>query len=652
MQLQLSLKVADRLHQALLIHGRPMDPAEAVRTLIAAQASSALSNEILTLLVREDRRFCWAAADPGRLSLRGWEIPDPELSTIPFVALDLETTGARPGIGKITEVGAVRIEGFRMIAKFSTLVNPLRPIPPMITRITGITPAMVADAPRIEEVMTSLLEFIEGAVIVAHNAPFDVSFLNYELHRLRSRALGDGAVDTLPLARALAPGLANYRLGTVADAFGAPVTACHRALADAQAVGHVFVELVDRLQRHGVRRLDEMRAYADSSARSCLEKLSLTRDLPPAPGTYRFLDGRGDVLLVGRADSLAEGVRSYFLAVPRRSSKEKAVARLVEQIDWSVAPSPLEAVVQEHSLVREHRPPYNLSGGRPENYVYIRAAGSGPGLSLLASRHAPQWLAETGCASAPARSGLIMGPFRHGTAVNAAVELLRSCHPIKRCPRTRDSRPCSRGKTGLCLSPCTGSDRRTREHDDLVTSIVWWLAGYPRPELPDPARRAEELARQLADQERYDEARALREACGHLQNVRRSYFALAEARALCLACLWPQAGNGAGPSIRFNLVWRGRLVESASVGPESVERQIGRMLDLVRTLAGRSTAGAGSLFVAVPQAELDSLLAVGRWLREDQVAVKVPIPDPGSDPDALAATRARLEAEVRALLSS
>ena len=83
----------------------------------------------------------------------------------------------------------------------------------MITRITGITPAMVADAPRIEEVIPSLLEFIEGAVIVAHNAPFDVGFLNYELHRLRSRALGEGAVDTLPLARALAPGLRELPTG-------------------------------------------------------------------------------------------------------------------------------------------------------------------------------------------------------------------------------------------------------------------------------------------------------------------------------------------------------------------------------------------------------------------------------------------------------
>ena len=94
-------------------------------------------------------------------------------------------------------------------ARFHTLVNPQRPIPPMITHITGITQEMVADAPRIEQVVPELLEFLEGAVIVAHNAAFDVGFLNYELQRLKGRRLGEGAIDTLPLARLLAPGLAQ-----------------------------------------------------------------------------------------------------------------------------------------------------------------------------------------------------------------------------------------------------------------------------------------------------------------------------------------------------------------------------------------------------------------------------------------------------------
>ncbi|MBN1630443.1 MAG: hypothetical protein JW990_11810, partial [Thermoleophilia bacterium] len=165
----------------------------------------------MAALVRQDRRFVWDEGDSGLLSLRYWGSLDPDLADVPFVAIDLETTGARAGTSKITEVGAVRIEGFREVKHFGTLVNPQRPIPPMITQITGITQEMVADAPRIEEVIPELLEFLEGAIVVAHNAAFDVGFLNYELQRLKGRRLGEGAIDTLPLARALAPGLPNYR---------------------------------------------------------------------------------------------------------------------------------------------------------------------------------------------------------------------------------------------------------------------------------------------------------------------------------------------------------------------------------------------------------------------------------------------------------
>ncbi len=224
MQLQLSLRVADDLHETLLVRGEPLDAVEAARALIASAGAPALiCREVLAALVRQDRRF-HLDVDCSELSLRHWQGFDPDLADVPFVALDLETTGARAGTSKITEIGAVRIEGFREVRHFSTLINPMRPIPPMITQITGITQEMVANAPRIEEVMPELLEFLEGAVVVAHNAAFDVGFLNYELQRLSGRKLGEGAIDTLPLARALAPGLPNYRLQTVAEALGAPVT--------------------------------------------------------------------------------------------------------------------------------------------------------------------------------------------------------------------------------------------------------------------------------------------------------------------------------------------------------------------------------------------------------------------------------------------
>lgn len=651
MQLQLSLRVADQLHETLLVRGEPMDAVEAARSLIASPgAPSEICREILCALVRQDRRFSWDSGATDLISLRHWEVADPDLAEVPFVALDLETTGARAGSGKITEVGAVRIEGFQEVRHFGTLVNPMRPIPPMISRITGITQSMVADAPRIEEVMPSLMEFLEGAVVVAHNAPFDVGFLNYELQRLKGRRLGEGAIDTLPLARALAPGLPNYRLQTVAEALGSPVGACHRALADAQAAGYVFVTLVGRLQGHGITRLGELRAYLNPSSRTTLEKLGLTRDLPRSPGTYRFLDKDGRTLYIGKADRLGERVRSHFVASANHARKVRQAGRLVEQIDWEETITPLEAVVHEQRLILEHRPSCNLHGTHPETYSYIKAVGGGSGLTLSTTRRAPKWLDDPERAERPGRQPLVLGPFRGRARLNAALDLLTRCYPIRRCPRRPDGRPCVRGDRSRCLAPCSGDPQVRKEHDALVMTIVRWLAGDAHSDLPDPLERADEVVRSLSRRQRHEEARSLKEACEHLLSVRRSYASLVEARRLRFASLWPQYGNGDGPSVRLNLVWEGTLRHAVSLDPDAIDDGVASLLE---PLWGPSTSppeASPLSFVAVPQSQLDLLLAVRRWFYESDHTPKLPIPGPGSDPAQRRAFKNRLAKEARRVL--
>jgi DNA polymerase-3 subunit epsilon len=653
MQLQLALTVADRLHETLLVRGEPLDAAEAVRLLVAcADVPAWLRVDVLQTLVRNDRRFTFEQEEGGLVSLRHWQTPDPDLASVPFVALDLETTGARAGVSKITEVGAVRIQDLQEVKRFSTLVNPLRPIPPMVSQITGITRAMVADAPRIEEVMPQLLEFLEGAVVVAHNASFDVGFLNYELHRLKGKRLGEGAIDTLPLARSLVPGLPNYRLQTVAEALGAPLAGYHRALADAQAVAHVFVTLAGLLRERGITRLGEVRAYASASSRSALDKLGLTRDLPPTPGTFRFLDKDGRTLYVGRADRLGERVRSHFVAGATHTRKVRSAVRLVEHIAWDETCTPLEAVVREQELILEHRPSCNLHGIRPETYTYIKAGGDGKGLSLLASCRPPKWLADAGAGVVPDGRSLVLGPFRKRSRVNEAVELLHRCYPIRRCPRRPDTRPCVRAGQGRCLAPCAADPRMKRRHDGLVTDIVCWLAGLPCPNLSDPLERAGELVRALSRQRRFEEAHDLREATEHLVSVRRSYAALAEAHSLCFAALWAQNSSGGRPSVRVNLVWNGRLQHSATLFPETLEQDVETVTEPLWATRVAALAGGPAALVAVPQNELDTLLAIRSWFLETEHPHKLPITRQDMGPQGRQALKARLVAEASALFSS
>jgi DNA polymerase III epsilon subunit family exonuclease len=650
MQLQLSLKIADRLHHDLLVRGAPLAAGEAARLLLSASATQALSLEVLRVLVRDDQRFCWCGAAGDLLTLRSWESADPDLATVPFVALDLETTGAKAGAAKITEIGAVRIEGLCVAKHFHTLVNPQRVIPPMITSITGITQSMVADAPRIEEVIPSLLEFLEGAVVVAHNAPFDVGFLNYELHRLRSRRLGEGAIDTLPLSRALVPGLANYRLRTVAEALGAPVLAYHRALADAQAVAHVFVHLAGLLQERGVTGLRGVREHGRLSPPSHLEKLSLTRGLPEGPGTFIFMGEEERVLLVGRADRIAEEVRSFFVTGGRQHRGLRTAVRLVDRVDCEQTVTPLEAVVREQELLLEHRPPYNPYWTAPEGYVYIRAGGRGPGLSLYVTRRAPRWLRDADSGPAPVHGDLVIGPFRRRSSAQAAVALLRRCYPIRHCPRRAGAKPCERGALGQCLSPCTADAETRATHDSLVTDLVMFLAGQRAAEALDPAPRAETTARTLVDETPPQQERLVEQNREHLAIVQRAYCALAKASELRLAYLWRQSLAGQKASVRLNLVWNGRLVACASLHADELESRVAETLESLRGHAeGCSTAGGGAL-VAVPQNDLDALLAVGRWLQDGARAGGVAITLRDSRPESLQEATAQIVRESLALL--
>jgi DNA polymerase III epsilon subunit family exonuclease len=179
-----------------------------------------------------------------------------------FVVVDLETTGAKAPPGRITEVGAYRVSQGRIVAEFQTLVNPEMMIPPFIVHLTGITDAMVRSAPVFAEVAETWLDFVGDAVLVAHDAQFDVRFLNHELARIfPGQRMANPQLCTVTLSRRVVPGLLNYRLHTVAEHFAVPIYNRHRAAGDARATAEVFIHMLARLDQHGVRYLSEARRF-------------------------------------------------------------------------------------------------------------------------------------------------------------------------------------------------------------------------------------------------------------------------------------------------------------------------------------------------------------------------------------------------------
>jgi DNA polymerase III epsilon subunit family exonuclease len=183
------------------------------------------------------------------------------LAETDFVVFDLETTGAAVPPCRITEIGAYRVKNGVVAEEFHSLVNPETPIPPFITSLTGISNEMVKDAPRFHEVVGNFLDFIGDAVLVAHNAPFDMRFLNHEIGKIyENYRVANPCLCTVQLSRKLLPDIMNHKLKTLAEYYSVSLVNHHRASDDARATAHIFINLLAEMVSSGVRDIAMIRS--------------------------------------------------------------------------------------------------------------------------------------------------------------------------------------------------------------------------------------------------------------------------------------------------------------------------------------------------------------------------------------------------------
>jgi DNA polymerase-3 subunit epsilon len=292
-----------------------------------------------------------------------------------FVVVDLETTGGRPsgeGHDSITEIGAVKVRGGAVLGELATLIDPGRSIPPQIVALTGITTAMVCDAPRIDSVLPAFLEFSRGAVLVAHNAGFDIGFLRAAAERCQIAWPRPPVLCTVRLARRVltrdeAP---SVRLAALARLFCATTTPTHRALDDARATVDVLHGLIERVGNQGVHTYTELLSYLPDVTPAQRRKRHLAQALPHRPGVYLFRGPSAEVLYVGTAVDLRRRVGQYFNgADPRTRMKE--MASLATAVDHVECAHDLEAGVRELRLLAAHAPPYNRRSKFPHRWWWV-----------------------------------------------------------------------------------------------------------------------------------------------------------------------------------------------------------------------------------------------------------------------------------------
>jgi DNA polymerase III epsilon subunit family exonuclease len=177
-----------------------------------------------------------------------------------FVVFDLETTGAKAPPCRVTEIGAFRVSRGEITEQFHALVNPETPIPAFITSLTGIDDEMVKDAPVFADIAYALLEFLGDSVLVAHNAQFDMRFLNHEIGLIYGEyKIANPCLCTVQLSRKLLPNIENHKLKTVAEHYSISLINHHRASDDAYATAKIFVNLLEMLDGRGIHDFASMK---------------------------------------------------------------------------------------------------------------------------------------------------------------------------------------------------------------------------------------------------------------------------------------------------------------------------------------------------------------------------------------------------------
>ena len=220
-----------------------------------------LAGKLVFDLIGNDRRF--KLIENNTVELLQDDSHSRLLRDLDFVVVDVEATGAKMPPNRLIELGAYRIRGGRIVDKFLSLVNPEIPIPRFVASLTGISNDMVKNAPVFAEVAPRWLDFVSDSVLVAHNAPFDTSFLNHEISRVyANHRMVNPHLCTVRLSRRAFPELSNHRLETIAQHFSIPIASRHRAGSDALATAEIFIVLLTELEEtHGIKDLAAARNF-------------------------------------------------------------------------------------------------------------------------------------------------------------------------------------------------------------------------------------------------------------------------------------------------------------------------------------------------------------------------------------------------------
>ncbi|MCV6590632.1 MAG: exonuclease domain-containing protein [Marinobacterium sp.] len=390
-----------------------------------------------------------------------------------LIFIDLETTGAVPHRDRITEIGLVWYDQETGWQQASSLVNPGRPIPASISRLTGITDAMVNDAPTFKQLMPALLKLIRGRILVAHNVRFDYGFLSRELARC-NQALGQRHLCTVRLSRQLEPEQDKHGLAVLAHRWQLTLNNHHRALADAQALAQLWCRWLQHFDTEHFNQL----------VKQCIREVHLPPHmqltdliaLPDGPGVYLFYgeprEGESNLLYIGKSIDLRGRVFSHF-SEALHNSKEARMVQQTRRIESISCAGDLSAQLLEARLIKERHPLYNRQLRKKRKIFSWKLEADAEGYlhpELYPFDEIP--LSEI---------GQCYGQFQKPADARKALEGLSKKYKLckYRTGLEKHRTPCFGYQLKQCYGACTGEESSESYNERLRTAfspmeIAWW----------------------------------------------------------------------------------------------------------------------------------------------------------------------------------
>jgi len=435
-----------------------------------------------------------------------------------YCVFDFETTGTGAKNDKVIQIGIVRIQKGKIVDSFSSFINPGRPVPYYITQLTGITNEDVQNAPYFDEVYYPIKEFLGDSILVAHNLSFDYSFLRHECQYHQLTLLPNEAICTLKLARILYPQFSSKSLGNIVKQLRIKHRNVHTGLGDATATAKILLRMFKLLkEEHGINTASDLinfQKYPAATKPFKIIKKKLVDDfynVPDSPGIYFFKNAKEEIIYVGKAKSLKERLRNYFMNNAVKKSKE--IVRRASRLGYQTTNSELTALIAEAELIKIHMPKKNTLLKRYPQSYFIR----------MSNQHNFPSIEVTNKFEFDGNN--YFGPYSSRNVANAMKEIADKTFQLRECTEKefKKHKKCYLPDIHRCLAPCI-DEMIIDDYKNEVKQVNEFLCGSNQSAVDRLLNRMKELSAK----QKFEEAALVRDVVQSILNQLHKASILAE----------------------------------------------------------------------------------------------------------------------------